>query len=338
MTRWRNRSTQSRLLAVLVLALAVAPCVWGQVFTLTKEQMLQYTAQNPFDRFPDGRPKVPDALLAKLKDMSAEEVLGLSQQGYRNQWEAGWQILHSEKKLIGRAVTLQMMPTRPDVANTDAAARQAKNLARLSHQSVIDMLQKGDVFVADACGAQFGGVIGDNLAFYIMKTTGAGFVIDGAIRDIDGLREFGDLVGYYRAAVPPAIHDLMVTGINVPIRIGNATVMPGDVVFGDPEGVYFIPPSQVQGLVDEADVTHIHDEWTKKKFTEGKYVSTDIYSTPRDPALIQEYQNYLKEKLGAARYDEYMKRRATPAPGGRGGPGGPGGAGQGGGRGPQPQQ
>ena len=134
-------------------------------------------------------------------------------------------------------------------------------------------------------------------------------------------------MGYYRAAVPPAIHDLMVTGINVPVHIGNATVMPGDVVFGDPEGVYFIPPSQLQGLIDEADVTHIHDEWTKKKFDEGKYVSSDIYSAPRDPALMKEYQEYLKEKLGAARYDEYMKRRsAQPQPGvpggGRGGRGG----------------
>ena len=132
-----------------------------------------------------------------------------------------------------------------------------------------------------------------------MKTTGAGFVIDGAVRDIVGLTPFTELVGYYRAAVPPAIHNLMVTGINVPVRIGSATVLPGDVVFGDPEGVYFIPPSQLKGLIDEADVTHIHDEWTKKKFDEGKYVSSDIYSAPRDPALMKEYQDYLKEKLGA---------------------------------------
>ena len=324
MKSWRVRVARSPIPAMLLLALVAAPCIWGQVFTLTKDRMLQYTAKNPFERFPDGRPKVPDALLEKLKDMSAEEVLGLSQQGYRNQWEAGWQILHSEKKLIGRAVTLQMMPTRPDISDVDAAAWRAKSPVRLSHQTAIDLLQKGDVFVVDACGAQFGGVIGDNLGDFIMKTTGAGFVIDGAIRDIDGLRELSDLVGYYRAAVPPAIHDLMVTGINVPIRIGNATVMPGDVVFGDPEGVYFIPPSQVQGLVDEADVTHIHDEWTKKKFAEGKYISTDIYSSPHDPALTKEYQDYLKEKLGAQRYDDYMKRRAAQPP-----PGAPG-AGRGG--------
>jgi 4-hydroxy-4-methyl-2-oxoglutarate aldolase len=309
--------------ALFVLAIAAAPPIRAQVFNLSKEQMIKYTAQNPFDRFPDGRPKAPDALLEKLKDMSSEEVLGLNVRGFRNQWEAGWQVLHPEKTLIGRAVTLQMMPTRPDIQTVDQADRRARNQTILNHQTVIDMLQKGDVLVVDACGAQFGGVIGDNLAYYIMKKTGAGFVIDGAIRDIRGIGPM-DMAGYYRAAVPPAIHDLMVTGINVPVRIGNATVMPGDVVFGDPEGVYFIPPSQLQSLVDEAEVTHIHDDWTKKKFDEGKYVSTDIYSRPRDPELLKEYEAYLKEKLGAQKYEEYLKRRQTPptVPGGRGGRGG----------------
>ena len=302
-----------RMLPLLFLCLIVPLRTAGQVFSLGKEQMLRYTAQNPFERFADGRPKVPDALLEKLKEMSAEEVLGLTQRGYRNQWESGWQVLHPAKTMVGRAVTLQLMPMRPDVSDVDQADRKAKNQLRLTHQTAIDMLQKGDVLVVDACGAQFGGVIGDNLAYYIMKKTGAGFVIDGAIRDIRGIAPF-DMAGYYRAAVPPAIHDLMVTGINVPIRIGNATVMPGDVVFGDPEGVYFIPPSQVQDLVDEADITHIHDEWTRKKFDEGKYISTDIYGRPHDPALIQEYEAYLKEKLGAQRYEEYMKRRGAQRP------------------------
>ena len=303
-------------LTCLFLSAMLLPCVRGQVFSLSKEQMIKYTAQNPFDRFPDGRPKVPDALLEKLKDMSAEEAIGLTQRGFRNQWEAGWQVLHPNKMLVGRALTLQLMPLRPDVEEVDQADRRTKNHIRLNHQTAIDMLQKGDVLVVDAAGAQFGGVIGDNLAYYIMTKTGTGFVIDGAIRDIRGIAPM-DMAGYYRAAVPPAIHDLMVTGINIPVRIGNATVMPGDVVFGDPEGVYFIPPSQVQSLVDEADVTHIHDEWTKKKFDEGKYISTDIYGRPHDPALVQEYENYLKEKLGAQRYEEYLKRRPAgrgPAP------------------------
>jgi regulator of RNase E activity RraA len=291
----------------------VSATAWGQVFTMTRDQLIKYTAKNPYERFADGRPKVPDALLEKFKDMSSEEI-GLSRSGFPNQYVDGLQILHPAKKLIGRAVTLQLMPMRPDIAEVDAAEwKAAGNQRPRDHQNAIDLLQKGDVFVVDVFGSvAAGGVIGDNLAYYIMKTTGAGFVIDGAIRDMDGISPFTDLAGYFRAAVPPAIHNVFVAGINIPVRIGNATVMPGDVVFGDSEGVSFIPPHLVQGIIDEAQVTHLHDEWTKRKFDEGKYKSTEVYSRPRDPALLKEYDDFLKEKLGPQAYEEYMKR---PQPG-----------------------
>jgi regulator of RNase E activity RraA len=209
------------------------------------------------------------------------------------------------------------MPVRAEVAEVDGAIWKEKgNTLPLTHQSALDMLQPGDVFVADAGGnADAGGIIGDNLAYYIWKTTGAGFVIDGAIRDLEGIAPFG-MAGYYRVAVPPAIRGLMVTGINVPIRIGKATVMPGDVVFGDREGVTFVPPHQVQNFIDNAVVTRIHDEWTKRKFDEGKYKSSDIYGRPRDPELIKEYEEYLRQKLGPQAYDAYKKRQPMmrPAP------------------------
>jgi regulator of RNase E activity RraA len=214
--------------------------------------------------------------------------------------------------MVGRAMTLQLMPLRPDVTDVDQAKRKAKGLNRLSHQTAIDMLQSGDVFVVDACGnLAAGGIVGDNLAYYIWKTTKAGFVIDGAVRDLNGIASFG-MSGYFRGAVPPAINNLMVTGINVPVRIGNVTVMPGDVVLGDSEGVYFIPPHLVQEIVDEAEITHVHDEWTKKKFDEGKYKSTEIYGRPTDPALIKEYEDYLKQRIGPAAYEKYSKRNQQP--------------------------
>ncbi len=284
----------------------------GQVFSWTREQMVQYTSQNPYERFPDGRPKVPDAVLDKVRGLSAEEVLAIAGRGYPNQFVDGLQLLHPGKKLVGRALTLQLMPQRADVADAAAAEMKAKGGARLSHQTAIDMLQPGDVLVVDVGGSiQAGGIVGDNLAYYIWKTTGAGFVIDGAIRDLEGIAPF-DMAGYFRAATPPAIRNVMVTGINVPVRIGNTTVVPGDVVLGDREGVYFIPPHLVKDIVDAADITHIHDEWTRLKFNEGKYKSSEIYSTPRDPALIKEYEEYLKQKLGAQRYEEYLKRKSTP--------------------------
>ena len=288
---------QATILRGVLAALFLASIAGGQVFTLTRDQLIQYTAQNPYERFPDGRPKVPDAILQKVEGMSAEEALGLTRRGYPNQYEGNWQILRPGKKLVGRALTLQLMPARPDVADVATTERKAKGLGRLTHQTAIDLLQPGDVFVVDASGVAFGGIIGDNLAYYIWKTTGKGFVIDGAIRDLEGVAPI-DMAGYFRGAVPPAIHDLMVTGINVPIRIGSTTVMPGDVVLGDREGVYFIPPHMVQGIVDAAEETHIHDEWTKKKFDEGKYKSSEIYGSPSDPALKKEYQEYLKQRLG----------------------------------------
>ena len=304
-----NRSVRLILAACFVLAPA-----WGQVFTMTREQLIKYTAKNPYARFEDGRPKVPDALLEKLKDMSSEEI-SLSRSGFPNQYVDGLQVLHPDKKLIGRALTLQLMPIRADIADVDAAEWKAQGNQRpRDHQNAIDLLQPGDVFVVDVFGSvAAGGIIGDNLAYYIMKTTKAGFVIDGAIRDLEGISPF-NLAGYFRAAVPPAIHNVMVTGINIPVRIGNATVMPGDVVFGDNEGVSFIPPHLVEPIVNAAQITHIHDEWTKKKFDEGKYKSTEIYSRPRDPALLKEYEDYLKQKLGPKAYEEYLKNRPAPPP------------------------
>ena len=298
----RMRVTCVWLLAGLVFLLSRSDA-GGQVFTLSHDQMVRYTAQNPYDRFPDGRPKVPDALLGRLQNMSSEEVMGAGRAAGppgsgSNQYTDGWQILHPGVKLIGRAVTLLLMPTRPEVSDVDAAEwKKQGNTANLSHQSALDILQPGDVIVVDAGGSCVaGGIIGDNLAYYIWKKTGTGFVIDGAIRDLEGISQF-NMPGYYRCAGPPWIHGLMVAGINVPVRVGNTTVLPGDVVFGDREGVTFIPPQALKGLIDAAQTTQIHDEWTRKKFDEGRYKSTDIYGRPSDPALVKEYEEYLKSRL-----------------------------------------
>ncbi len=301
-------TTTTRALCALASLTLCSPAP-AQINNLTREQLIKYTAQNPFDRFPDGRPKVPDELLKEFNGMSSEELMGAGRGGGAGggrgggsgsvTFVSGFQVLNPGKKLIGRAVTLQLMPTRQEVAGPDASDwRNQGNSTPLNHQSALDMLQAGDVIVMDAGGnIGAGGIIGDNLAYYIWKKTGTGFVIDGAIRDLEGIADFG-MPGYFKAAVPPAIQGLMVTGINVPVRIGNATVMPGDVVFGDREGVNFIPPQSVRALVEAARTTRIHDEWTRKKFDENKYKSSDIYSRPRDPALLREYEEYLKQKLG----------------------------------------
>jgi regulator of RNase E activity RraA len=293
------RRTAWRLAAAAGAALLLTATVHAQLFKLTREQLIEITADNPFERFPDGRPKVPDDLIERAKGLSAEEVWAvLPGKNYRNQWADGFQVLHPGTKLVGRAFTAQFMPTRPDIMGALTANATRSGIQSYTHQYAIDQLQPGDVFVADLFGkGAEGTVVGDNLFYYIMKATkSGGLVVDGSVRDLEGLAAM-PMPAYFRHAHPTPVREVMLTGFNIPVRIGEATVNPGDLVFGDREGVYFIPPSLVQAVLDRADETHIHDEWTKQKFDEGKYKSQEIYGSPRDPALKKEYDAYLAKKL-----------------------------------------
>lgn len=287
-----------RALAILT-TLACVSSATAQVFSLTREQMIAYTAENPFERFADGRPKVPDALLERVKGLIIEEAYGVvNGKGFRNQYEGGWRIANPGKKLVGRAVTVQFMPERPDVSNAMNAEAQKKGTGRLRNQTVIDMLEPNDVIVVDLFGKiESGTFVGDKLAYYIMKTTGTGVVVDGAIFWLANILKSG-MPAYYRGTHPASLSNVMLTGINVPVRIGNATVMPGDVVLGDEEGLFFIPPHLVKPVVEAAETTQIRDAWTKSKFDTGKYKSSEIYGRPRDPELLKEYEEFLKQRRG----------------------------------------
>jgi 4-hydroxy-4-methyl-2-oxoglutarate aldolase len=287
------------LAAAGLAALLAAAAADAQLFTLTKDQLIELSAQNPFDRFPDGRPKVPDNLIERAKALSAEEILAvLPGKGFRNQYEDGFEVLHPGAKMVGRAFTVQFMPVRPDLDDVLNANAKKAGIQRWNNQYAIDMLQPGDVLVVDLFGKKEGGtIVGDNLFYYVMKATkSGGLVVDGAIRDLEGIAQMA-MPAYFRHAHPTAIGNVMLTAINVPVRIGTVTVMPGDLVVGDREGVYFIPPAMVTAVLDQADITHIHDEWTRMKFDLGKYKSSEIYGSPRDPALKKEYDEYLKKRL-----------------------------------------
>jgi regulator of RNase E activity RraA len=284
-------------------ALLLPSYLQGQLISFSKQDLIDYTAQNPFERFPDGRPKVPDDLIERARGVSLEEIWAvLPKKGFNNQYADGFQVLHPGKKLVGRVVTAQFMPVRPDLDEIASKKAKDRGIPILKNQTVIDMLQPGDVLVVDLFGKKVNGtVVGDNLFYYIMKATkNAGLIVDGSIRDLEEISEM-EMPAYFRGADPTPIGNVMLTGINVPLRIGNVTVMPGDLVVGDQEGLYFIPPQLVKEVVDHADEIHIHDEWTKKKFDEGRYKSSDIYSSPRDPALKKEYQDYLERRLAEIR-------------------------------------
>ena len=294
------------LCAVLFfLATAYVPACSAQLFTFPKQDLIDYTTQNSFERLPDGRPRVPDSLLERARGLSAEDVWEvLSEKKFNNQYADGFQILHPGKTMVGRAFTVQFMPFRGDVDRIAKSKAKARGIPDLYNQTALDMLQPGDVLVVDLFGKKIDGtIVGDNLFFYVNQAThGGGLVVDGGVRDLDGIAEI-EMPAYFRSVDPTPIGNVMLTGINIPIRIGGVTVMPGDMVFGDREGVYFVPPQFVQEILDTADITHIHDEWTKKKFAEGRYKSTEIYGSPKDPKLKQEYEQYLRKRL------EELKKR-----------------------------
>ena len=297
----------SVVLGLCAMVLLTPSPLHGQLLTFSKQELADYTAQSSFERLPDGRPKVPDDLMERARELSSEEVWAvLEEKGFRNQYADGFQILHPEKPMVGRAFTVQFMPDRPDVNKIASAKAKERGLGPLTNQLAIDMLQPGDVLIVDLFGKKVNGtIVGDNLFYYVMKTThSGGLVVDGSIRDLNGISEIA-MPAYFRAVDPTPIGNVMLTGINVPVRIGGVTVMPGDLVVGDREGVYFVPPQLVKEVLDRADEIRIHDEWTKKKFDEMQYKSREIYSTPADPKLQQEYKDYLKKRL-----EEIRKQRS----------------------------
>jgi len=295
----------------LGIAFFVAIPANAQLVTFSKQDLIDYTAQNPFDRLADGRPRVPDDLMERARGLSSEEVWAvLQEKGFNNQYADGFIVLHPGKTMVGRVFTVQFMPVREDVEVVAKKKAMDHGIPRLTNQTAIDMLQPGDVLVVDLFGKKVNGtIVGDNLFYYVMRAThGGGLVVDGSIRDLDGLSEI-DMPGYFKAVDPTPIGNVMLTGINIPVRIGEVTVMPGDLAVGDREGVYFIPPQFVKEVLDRADIIHIHDEWTKKKFDEGKYKSSEIYGSPTDPKLQQEYKDYLKRRL-----EEIQKERSAKQP------------------------
>jgi regulator of RNase E activity RraA len=260
-----------RVIPVILLVCAMAVPVFSQVKT-TKEQILFYTAEWKGERFPDGRPKVPDSLLTRALDVSIEDVWDyLQEQGYRCQFDGGWKALHIDRSFAGRALTAQYMPLRPDMARAIAAEGKSEGRQGSNNSWPIEQLQAGDVYVADGFGKVVEGtLIGSNLGSGIAAHTHAGFVFDAGIRDQEENREITNLNGFYRGYDPSAWADMTLTAINAPVRIGRAIVLPGDLVLAKTDGVIFIPAILAEAAVSSAEFTNLEDAFNFELNRSGK--------------------------------------------------------------------
>jgi len=284
----------------LVLTIFFAAQAVAQLGIFSKEQRLQFTRDWKGERFSDGRPKVPDAILGRLKDVSAEEAWEvLRRADYRQQYEGGWQVINPGERLVGRVVTAVFMPLRPDVnAVINEYGKKEKRVGGGQNSWVIDTLQPNDVLVVDLFGKiKDGTFAGDNLSTSIFAKSHTGLVVDGYVRDVSGISEIKGFRCYVRGVDPSALADATLMGINVPIRIGQVTVMPGDIVVSDPEGLTFIPPHLAEKVADSAELTHLRDEWGHQMLREGKYTPGQVDST-WTKQMIEEF-NHWAERRGA---------------------------------------
>jgi regulator of RNase E activity RraA len=242
------------------------------------ERIKALTPQNPFDRFPDGRPRVPDDLLERMKLVTTEEAWGvLRRHGYNFQFAGDWLNLHPDRVLVGRAVTCVFMPSRPDVHEVIQGQGTAEGRIGGQNSWVIDTLVEHDVIVVDLFGKVKNGTFaGDNLGTSIYAKTKTGMVIDGGIRDTQRLYEIPDFAVFVRGLDPTAIADVTLMGINVPVRIGEATVLPGDIVLGTRTGLIFIPPHLAQEVVERSEEIRLRDAFGHQRLREGKYTPGEI--------------------------------------------------------------
>lgn len=268
----------------LVVALCVAAgSAEAQLGMFSKEQRLGITSEWAGERFPDGRPKVADALIERMKEVTAEEAWGvLTEAGYKLQFEGGWKEINAGApgRLVGRVVTAVFMPLRPDLNGAvNRAAAAESRVAKGQNSWVIDTLQPGDVLVVDLYGKiDKGTFIGDNLGTSIFAKTKKGVVVNGSVRDLSGILEIEGFHGFVRDFHPTALAEATLVGINVPIRIGGVTVLPGDVILSDPEGLTFVPPHLVERVVVSSEDVRFRDDWGHEMLRQGKYTPGQIDS------------------------------------------------------------
>jgi len=290
---------------------------YGQNVGSSPEYIKALTADWKGERFADGRPKVSDAILERLKNISIEEAWGvLRNKGYQNQFESGWEIINPDQPMTGRVVTAQYIPMRPDLEKYVKAQGKAEGRAQQggTNSWPIDVLVDGDVYVADSYGKIADGtLIGDNLGNSIYSKSKRGVIFNGSVRDQEGLEEIKGFNGWIRGQDPSYIFQMSLVSINTPIRIGRATVLPGDVVLAKKFGVIFIPAHLVEDLVITSEVTALRDEFGHLRLKEGKYKPGQIDSQWSDE-IKKDFMNWLnnypgKLPMSKAELDGYFKER-----------------------------
>lgn len=288
----------------------------AQQVTLTADQIKGYTPDWKGERLPDGRPKVADRMLERLKAVRLEEAWGvLRNKGYQNQFEGDWMVLNPDSAMTGRVVTAQYMPLRPDVDKIIKDIGKTEKRIGATNSWPIDVLKNGDIYVADSYGKIVDGtLIGDNLGNAIYAKSLRGVIFYGSVRDVEGLAEIKGFNAWMKGYDPSYIQQMMLAGINVPIRIGRSTVLPGDAVLAKKGGVVFIPAHLLDTVVLNAEFIALRDQFGHQRLREGKYTPGQI-DTQWTDEIKKDFLKWLDENPGKLpmtrqELDKFMKDRS----------------------------
>lgn len=273
---------------------------------ISKEELVFLTPEWKGERFEDGRPRVPDEILERMKSVTLEEAWAvLRGENFNYQYEGDWMTINDDAALVGRAVTATFVPGRPDIHRAiDDRGHNQDDRIKSQNSWTIDLLVPGDVYVVDQFGAHVDGpTIGDNLGNAIQANSGNGFVYNGAIRDIAGLKELDGFTCFFKSYHPS--HHLnnpdgrlntTLVGINTPTRVGHATVMPGDVVLGRDGGVIFIPPHLAEKVVTTSEIVRLRDMFGHQRLREQKYTPGQIDSRWSDE-IERDFSQWLNDHI-----------------------------------------
>ncbi len=249
--------------------------------TIPKEELIFLTSEWKGERFDDGRPKISDDIIERAKRIGIDDAWTvLKNQGYTNQFEGNWRRVHDEVPIVGRALTAMYMPSRPDVVK-NIKERGINEQGRKGDTNTwpIEMLGKGDVYVADGFGKiDAGTLMGATLATAIYSRTGTGVIFNGSARDLETVKQLEGFNAFVRDFHPSFLEEMVVMGLNTPIKIGGVMVMPGDLVIAKEEGALFVPAHLAEQVVSIAEFVSLKDQFGFEAVKKRTYTSGEIDS------------------------------------------------------------
>tara|TARA_R100001369_G_scaffold86159_1_gene120417 strand:+ start:199 stop:1146 length:948 start_codon:yes stop_codon:yes gene_type:complete len=270
---------------------ALNSVVFGQ--TLPKEELIFLTSEWKGERFDDGRPKIPDDLLERAKKIGIDDAWTvLENEGYKNQFEGNWKMVHDEVPVVGRALTALFMPSRPDVEkNIKERGINSQGRKGNTNSWPIEVLTKGDVYVADSFGKiDAGTLIGATLATSIYSKSGNGVIFNGSARDLESISQIKGFNAFVRDFHPSFLEEEVLMGLNTPIRIGQVMVLPGDLVLAKREGVLFIPAHLAEQVVGTAEFVALKDQFGFEMVKTKKYSTGEIDSDWNEKLKAEFYE------------------------------------------------